>query len=132
MIDITIYTGRLEAKLLAANRRITNAIEQGVSRGSDEITKEIDDFMFVPLAFTSDVEQRGEDTTAKIGVNLDLKQRQRQFVRRTNFIRSRLPRKGQQPKRVRTWPNYVRTLVTLSAKSVAMDAVVTQIRRSVR
>lgn len=131
MIDIMIKSSQLEAKLRAATNNISKSIAVGASQGSTDLAKEIDDFMFVPLAFDSKIEQRGDDTTSSLAVNLDLpKTPQRQFNRRTKFNRTRLPRYGQ--RRVRTWPNYVRTLSDQSTKSVSVAAIALQLRRSMR
>ena len=133
MIDIVIDCSQLEAKLRTATRNIDTSLNVGASQGAAELSKKIDDFMFVPLAFESNIVQRGNETTSSLAVNLDLpKNPQRQFNRRSKFNRSRLPRFGQRPKRVRTWPNYVRTLSDQSTKSVSVAAIALQLRRSMR
>jgi hypothetical protein len=133
MIDIQIDTSRLEAKLRLATLRISESVEVGTAQGMADMANRIDDFMFVPLAFESQTDQRGNETTSSLAVNLDLKQKpQRQFVRRTKFnrSRSRLPRYGQ--KKPRTWPNYVRTLSEQSTKAVSVAAIALQLRRKMR
>jgi hypothetical protein len=131
MIDIHIDTSRLEAKLRLATLRISESIDVGTAQGMADMAKNIDDFMFVPLAFESETEQRGSETTSSLAVNLDLpKEPQRQFNRRSKSNRSRLPRYGQ--RRVRTWPNFVRSLSEQSTKSVSVAAIALQLRRSMR
>ena len=72
MIEFEIDTTRLEQKLLAASRSIQSSIVQGVSRGTEQLEKQIDDFMFVPLALETSVNQQSTETIATIGVNLNL------------------------------------------------------------
>ena len=104
MIEFEIDTTRLEQKLLAASRSIQSSIVHGISRGTEQLEKQIDDFMFVPLAMNTNVNQQSTETTATIGVNLNLPP----IRPRRRFRRKRHPHK---PKVIgRRWFDYVRQL----------------------
>ena len=107
MIEFEIDTTRLEQKLLAASRSIQSSIVQGVSRGTEQLEKQIDEFMFVPLAMVTNVNQQSTETTATIGVNLNLPP-----IRPTRrFDRFRRKPYRHKPKvSGRRWFDYVRQL----------------------
>ena len=139
MIEITFDTSRLEAKLLAASRGVQTAIEQGVTRGSEDLSKQIDDFMFVPLAFKLDVEQRNKETTASTVVSLNLPPRRvsrpgQSKARRFNRYEKRSTRHNQKkkPKSSRRWQDYVRQLASQSGKTVVSIAIANEIKRGLR
>ena len=107
MIEFEIYTTRLDQKLLTAALSIQSSIVQGVSLGSEQLEKKIDDFMFVPLAMETSVNQQSTETTATIRVNLNLPP----IRPRGRFDRFRGKRFRHKPKVTgRRWPDYVRQL----------------------
>ena len=139
MIEITIDRSRLEAKLLTASLGVQTAIEQGVTRGSEDLSKQIDDFMFVPLAFKLDVEQRNNETTASTVVSLNLPPRRvsrrgQSKPRIFNRYEKRSPRHNQKmkPKSSRRWQDYVRQLASQSGKTVVSVAIANEIKRELR
>ena len=122
MIEFEIDTTRLEQKLLAASRSIQSSIVQGVSRGTEQLEKQIDDFMFVPLAMDKNVNQQSTETTATIGVNLNL-----QPIRpRKRFRRKRHPHKPKVSRR--RWFDYVRQLCQESDRDLT-GVIAAEIRR---
>lgn len=127
MIDVLIETSRLEEKLRNARRKITSAIEQGVSSGSEELTKQIDEFMFVPLEFEPDVSKQRNETTAKIGVSLNLPPQN--ITRRSKFRRFTRRRKARASRR--SWKDYVRQLGQDANRDMS-DSVEAAIREGLR
>lgn len=127
MIEFKIDDGRLYEKLRKATGAIGIAINRGLANGADDLTKQIDDFMFVPLAFTPEVTDRSNETTAKIGVNLNLPPRV--VFRRTNFNRFKPFKKRKVTIGKRSWKEYVRELGQDSGREMS-DSVATEIRRS--
>ena len=69
MIEFEIDTTRLEQKLLAASRSIQSSIVQGVSRGTEQLEKQIDDFMFVPLAMVTNVISKARKRRRRLASN---------------------------------------------------------------
>ena len=139
MIEITIDRSRLEAKLLAASLGVQTAIEQGVTRGAEDLSKQIDDFMFVPLAFKLDVEQRNNETTASTVVSLNLPPRRvsrrgESKASRFNRFEKRSPQHNQKkkPKSSRRWQDYVRQLASQSGKTVVSVAIANEIKRELQ
>ena len=130
MIDYSIDTSRLEAKLRSAKSMIGIAINRGVSNGAEQLTKQIDEFMFVPLAFEPDVSEQSNETVATIGVNLNLPAKV--SFRRTNFNRFN---RFRQPKAVkvskRSWKDYVRQLGQDSGREMT-DSVELALREELR
>jgi hypothetical protein len=125
MIEFEIDTTRLKLKILAAARSIQPSIAQGVTQGAEQLEKQIDDFMFVPLALQTSVNQQSTETIATIGVNLNLpptqpSRRFNRFGRKRHRHRSRVSR--------RRWFDYVRQLGQESNRElkVVIDA---EIRR---
>ena len=106
MIELVIDTGRLEGRLRNASYKIGIAIEQGVSTGSEDLVKQIDEFMFVPLQFESDVSKQSNETISKIEVSLNLPPRN--ITHRSKFRRSTRRRKVRASGR--SWKDYVRQL----------------------
>lgn len=127
MIEFVIDTSQLEEKLRNATRGIGTAINRGVANGADDLTKQIDDFMFVPLAFDPEVTDRSNETTAKIGVNLNLPARV--AFRRTNFNRFKPFKKRKVTIGKRSWKEYVRDLGQGSGRDIS-DSVANEIRRN--
>ena len=125
MIQFEIDTTRFEQKLLTAARSIQSSIVQGVSRGAEQLEKKIDDFMFVPLAMETSVKQRSTETTATIGVNLNLPP----IRPRGRFDRFRGKRFRHKPKvSGRRWPDYVRHLSQDSNNDLT-EVIAAEIRR---
>lgn len=106
MIDVFIDTNRLEEKLRKASRSIGIAIEQGVSTGSEDLVKQIDEFMFVPLHFESDVSKQSDETISKIAVSLNLPPRS---ITHPSKLRWSTRRRKVRASR-RSWKDYVRQL----------------------
>ncbi len=130
MIDFTIDTSRLEAKLQNATRGIASAINRGVSNGAQDLTKQIDDFMFVPLAFSPEVTDSSNETTATIGVSLNLPPKV--TFRRTNFNRFNRFRKRKTVKAgKRSWKEYVRDLGQGAGREMT-DSVELALREELR
>ena len=125
MIDFEIDTTRLEQKLLTAARSIQSSIAQGASRGADQLEKKIDDFMFVPLAMETSVSQKSTETTATIGVNLNLPP----IRPRVRFDRFRRKPYRHKPKVTgRRWFDYVRQLSQDSDRDLTA-VIAAEIRR---
>lgn len=124
MIEITIDRSRLDAKLRDAMKRIATGIETGMKAGAQTLSKEIDDFMFVPLAFNTDVTQRSDETVAKMNVALNIP---RQVVRNRKPFRHRRTFKAREKKKpIKPWPNYVREITSNS------DALANSVEDSIR
>ena len=127
MIEVFIDTSRLKEKLTNASRKITSAIEQGVSNGSEDLAKQIDDFMFVPLQFDPDVSKQSNETTAKIGVSLNLPPRS--TTHHSKFHRYRRRKKVRASRR--SWKDYVRQLGQDGSREMS-DSVEVAIREGLR
>lgn len=132
MIDIQIDMSRLEAKLAAARISIAKSIGIGALKGADAVANEIDVFMFVPLAFKEDLEQRANETTVTLNASLNIP-RERRFVRRNNkkfggssrFQRYQKPVKKQKSKK---WTDYVKQLGQEGSSTIA-NSVSSEIKR---
>ena len=125
MIDFEIDTTRLKQKLLTAAQSIQPSIAQGVSRGAEQLEKKIDDFMFVPLAMETSVNQQSTETTATIGVNLNLPP----IRPRGRFDRFRRKPYRHKPKVTgRRWFDYVRQLSQDSDRDLTA-VIAAEIRR---
>ena len=127
MIEAFIDTSRLEEKLRNTTRKITSAIEQGVSNGSEDLTKQIDDFMFVPLQFDPDVSKQSNETMAKISVSLNLPPQS--VAHRSKFHRYRRRKKVRVSRR--SWKDYVRQLGQDASRDMS-DSVEVAIREGLR
>jgi hypothetical protein len=130
MIDLEIDTSRFAAKIRNAKLGIEKAIARGLSDGSENWIKQTDEFMFAPLAFVPEVSERSNETTATIGVNLNLPPKV--TFRRTSFNRfNRFRKRKTVNVGKRSWKDYVRDLGRESGPEMA-DAVETAIKEELR
>ena len=90
-----------------------HAIAKGVVEATDQMVSEIDRFMFVPLKFLVNVEQKEDEVIAKVEVALDTPIRFGDTKRRglkLDRLRRRLSKK--------VWSDYVNEQVAASGKDI--------------
>ena len=129
MLDIKIDSSPLKAKLRAAVNAIEVATVRGLSQGTTKLAKDIDDFMFVPLAMKTDISQNDNDTVATLKVSLNLPKRiipAKKFRRNFNYYKP----KQKKPRSARSWKSHVQEQARQS--KVVQDAVASEIERALQ
>lgn len=121
MIEFQIDTSRVAQKLRDAQRALASAPEAALRDNQAETETRIDDFMFVPLQFNSDVSQVGNETIAETAINLNVQSRRRRAIGRAWY------RRRKQGAR-RSWKDYVASLL-VGHRETVKEAVADEIRK---
>jgi hypothetical protein len=112
MIDLTINMKRLQDKLQTIGSDIDVATVRGMTEATEQLSVQIDEFMLVPLKFSTEIDQKTNETTGNLVVTLDVPRRfsySRQG-RKFDRLRRRLSRKG--------WADHVQDQVARSEPGV--------------
>lgn len=120
MLEIQIDTTNLERKLADTRARIRNSTVSGLEEYQAKQETEIDNFMFVPLEFDSEIQQLAGETILTTAINLNLPpQNRRRFTRKERaWYRVRQARKARNRKR---WWDYVAELLTGQKQKVTKE-----------
>ena len=113
MISVNSNVDRLQQKLQAVSQNIPVSIAEGVVDSTDQMIREIDRFMFVPLRFVVDVNRAESEIVAKVEVELDrprFGQTRRGPGKKIDRLRRRLSRKA--------WTDHVDEQVDAANKKV--------------
>jgi hypothetical protein len=70
MIEINSNTATVQQKIESLSRSMPHAIAKGVVEATDQMVSEIDRFMFVPLRFLVDVNEKESEVIANLQVTL--------------------------------------------------------------
>lgn len=124
MIEMTIDSSRLDAKIRAFTQRLASAIEIGLQAGTTTLAKDIDEIMFVPLAFDTAVTQSNTETVAKMNVSLNIPRR---VVRnRKQYRQQKIFKQRDRKKPSRSWKDYVQDI------SRSSDAITNALESSIK
>lgn len=128
MIEMTIDSSRLDAKIRALTQRLASSIELGLQAGTTTLAKDIDEIMFVPLAFDPSVSQNTTNTVATMNVSLNIPRR---IVRnRKQYRNQRFFAKHVKAKPLKSWTDYVQDISRSSP--VVTNAVASAIKKELR
>lgn len=125
MIEILSDIKRFQKQLVAIDDGIHTGIKHGVDDASKQLIEDIDQKMYIPLRFSSEINRNGSETIAKVVVFRGETPRQVVFNKRylkINRFKRRLSRKS--------WEEYVQEQVELSDRN-ATKSVDDSIRKEI-
>lgn len=124
MLDVTIDTSNLARKIADAKANLRRACIEGLEEGQTEMVRVVDDEMFVPLQFDSQVNTSPTAVVARTRVGLNLRPQPRM---RTNYNRRRILKSRASSSRKR-WYHFAREFAS-SAKGKISESILASIRR---
>lgn len=123
MLDLLIDTSRLEQKLSKAIQNIRRATVDGTEEAQADMIAHVDEQMFVPLKFDTDIDESARTVTSKTRVALNL----RPQTRRSRFLGRRQARSRASGSR-RRWYHWAREFAT-QTRDKTQSAIESAIRR---
>lgn len=124
MLDVVIDTSNLARKIAEAKANVRRASIDGLEEGRSEMVRVVDDEMFVPLRFDSQVSTAAAAVVSKTRVGLNLRPQPRG---RNNYNRRRVPKSRGSSSRKR-WYHFAREFAE-STKGRITESILASIRR---
>lgn len=124
MFDIVIDTENLSRKIAVAKANLRRASIEGLGEGQSEMVRVVDDEMFVPLYFDSQVSTAAAAVVSKTKVGLNLRPQPRN---RNNYNRRRVQKSRASSSRKR-WYHFVREFAQ-ATKGRIEASILASIRR---
>lgn len=124
MLDVVIDTNNLARKIADAKANLRRACIDGLEQGQAEMVRVVDDEMFVPLHFDSQVSTVSVAVVSRTRVGLNLRPQPRG---RNNYNRRRVQKSRSSSSRKR-WYHFAREFAS-STKGKISESVLASIRR---
>jgi hypothetical protein len=124
MFDVVFDTSNLARKIAESKANLRRAAIDGLEEGQSEMVQVVDDEMFVPLRFDSQVSTVATAVVSKTTVGLNLRPQPRS---RSNYYRRRVKKSRASSSRKR-WYHFVREFAS-TAKDRIEASILSTIRR---
>ncbi len=124
MLDVVIDTSNLARKIAEAKSNIRRASIEGLEEGQSEMVRVVDDQMFVPLRFDSQVSTAATAIVSRTRVGLHLRPQPRG---RMNYNR-RMVKKSRASSSRKRWYHFAREFAE-SSKDRISETILASIRR---